>query len=319
MNRRRLLQLLLILAAWLPLAAKEKILIMAPSQQARFAEVINVVKDPEVLDHFEVDFVVVNPQTGYDSFENALKSREPDLLILMDNAAVELYGFYQKRNPDKTFPPALACMAALVKEVIRDTKNIIGVSYEVSALQSYTALAGIANRAINSVGVIYFQEQQAFIDQQRQYTSREEIELVGYSIGISPDSSKRRISRELTRGLRHLRRNADVIWILNDIRLIEGYTEVWARELGKARKPVIVSSESLMNPSLGNFGVYPDHAEIGTQLVDLIYDYRNGDLILDGRVEAPRSYLTHLDATFAKKNLGLKEDPSLVADKVDNQ
>lgn len=287
---------------------KGDLLILGP-KTGGFGTVMNVIRK-EVSKDYNVHFRPVDQRTGYETFDLYYKAIRPSFLILMENTAIDFYRYFQKKNPDlKPFPPAIACMALFISEQTGGIENAVGISYELPPVLMVTQLRHMIEQEVKTLGVVYRDEYHGFIQRQKKYCEREGITIVGFPI----NKKEEKVGEGIKKGLRYLikKQKVDALWVLNDNVLLtqDLVDDVWAPRLKFYKKPILVGVERLsQDGAFGNFGVYPDHQEIGHQVVDMVYDYlAHGTLTKNVRVEEPRAIITMLDLDFAKKYLGLKE------------
>ena len=303
----------LILSVNLSAGQNAKLLILSP-EGPQFDQAIEGIRN-ELVDEFQIKLIpVAEIRTSYHQFDREMRRNPPDLVVLLDNRAIQIYRAYRATHGDKqTFPPAIASMAVLLEESIKGLPNTIGISYDVPAVTSLTNLRDLIGVPLQRIGVIHRTEFQDFVDRQKALCLEERLELVTYPL----DKVDRSISRDLNKGLRHLIRkeNIDALWILNDNTLLNQslVEDVWLTRLWRFKKPVVVGVPNIYHEKLGNFAVYPDNYGIGIQVADLALDVKANQWRIppssqDNPVKDPVSIKKHLRLGFAKKHFQLKED-----------
>ncbi len=300
--------LYLMAGSWSLGQTREKLLILGP--QSGGFKTVSAVISREVNSRFEVVNQEIKGQTKYAIFEESLNRQQPAFIILMDNRSIEYYRHYQVMNPSKRpFPPSVACMALFIPEATKDIENALGISYELPPVVMLTQLRHKILQPIERVGVIYRDSYTPFIKRHEPYCLKEEIELISYVLPNNPA----KLEQGIRSGLKYLMKKAkvDAIWVLNDSKLLQQkYVDrIWIPKLKYYKKPVVVSIEKLSQEgSFGNFAVFPDHDEIGHQVVDMIFNHLGEKRPTGSRVEEPRSVITFFDRDFARKYLGLVEE-----------
>jgi hypothetical protein len=90
--------------------------------------------------------------------------------------------------------------------------------------------------------------------------------------------------------------------MLNDNALLDPKVirDGWLPEARKSEVPIIVGVSSLVNPQLsfGSIAVVPDHAALGVQVANLLFELSDEEWIVEGReIELPLSVETVVDMT----------------------
>jgi hypothetical protein len=118
---------------------------------------------------------------------------------------------------------------------------------------------------------------------------------------------------ELKHALRRLKQHCDVIWILNDDRLLSQglIANGWLPGLNERPwVPAIVGAASLVSPaqSFGTFAVLPDHTALGVQAANLLFDVAANDWTLpsDSQIELPLSTTTIMDLVQVHERFELR-------------
>jgi len=300
---------------------KPTILVFGPKHND-FQSVYTVIKS-EVAEEYEGDYEVVyqvierGTDDKYQRFSLAIETSSPKIIILMD-WSIELYEEYQTKklalNPNHKFPPAIACMALLVQDQIKNLKNVRGINYEVPAVTCITEFRDKISVPLNKVGVVYREDYRPFIERQTRYALIEEIELVSYEVVVKGGRNKdKQIRNGLDKALKHLikKEKVDGIWIVNDNDLITEtlVEDIWYRKLRFFKKPVMVNVRSMLGSELGNFAVLPDHEGIGDQVSYMVFDILEGDgSDISGVEEPTNSPRTFLYLPPAERYFGFKKE-----------
>ena len=241
----------------------------------------------------------VNEEIEPGRFEKGFKEVDPNLLVIMNNQSVRLYREYQRKHPDRSFPPAIVIMAVYAQQEISSLKNATGIEYEITADQSLSQLRELSGVPLRSVGVVYRSAMENYFNAQEKLCQQEDLILMGYRID-SPPSQPKKLERDIKNGLDYLiRQKIDALWILNDSILLgrDLLRSAWFPRLKNFRRPVIVGVERfVLGINLGHFAVYPDHFSLGRQAAELVIQIRDNSWQLEGpKVHAPRHTMQILD------------------------
>jgi hypothetical protein len=262
----------------------------------------------EVSEEFDVSVLATSPETKVSDLAAQLHATKPACIVLMNNPSVALYRKYQAQYPSDTFPAAVVVMASFLEQIHRGLHNTTGISYEMPGVTIVAKLRTLFEQPIRRVGVIYRKDLQPFLLRQIKLAKPERIEFVGYQVANEPTA------REIRRAVSHLRedRSVEALWILNDNALL-GDKDVlsggWMRALENFNVPVIVGVSSLVNPKVhfGSFAMLPDHAALGTQAADMVFELRDDEWDAKSRaIEDPLSIKTVVDLSLAKEYAGFK-------------
>ena len=289
---------------------RSPLLVLGPENGRGFNEVLEVIQE-ELAFAFEIHIKPVDRTTDLQTFETYFEEVNPSLMVLLDNAAAELYRlFQQKYGTRRNYPPTIVTMALFVDEIIAGMENVVGLNYEVAAVTSLSYLRDIIESPVRRIGVLYRAKSKSFLVRQQTYCRKEQIELVGFELA---DGSDRELVKSMKKGLKYLTRQdgIDGIWIINDSVLLgeKKIHQVWLPHLRRYHKPVVVGVNTLAKAPLGNFAVFPDHFGIGNKIVDLAIEIMEREWELPARrVLEPTSVHKLLNAAFARKYLGLKEE-----------
>jgi hypothetical protein len=265
---------------------------------------------------FNVTTFVVTPETRPADFRAALDAAAPACIVLMNNGTVRMYRDYQRERPAATFPPAVIIMTSFLEDTRREIKRATGIAYEVPGVTAFVSLRALIHAPVARVGVVHSPYARTFVGRQRALALKEQIELVSIEVGGEAPNA-----REVQGALDALKRyhHIDVLWVLNDNRLLKDgrfLREAWMPALKALGVPVVVGAAPLLNPSspFGTFAVLPDHAALGAQAANLIFDLADNDWrVEDHAIELPISTVKVLDVRSARE-FGLRDS---AADHVD--
>ena len=263
----------------------------------------------ELEEELIINEMIVSRSTTTREVHRKMAQVSPRLVVLMDNIAISLYKKYQGISGNTV--PCVSLMASFTDISIRGMKNATGIFYEVPLVTSVVNLRSIMPAVkIRRIGTVSRRILKPFIRVNRAYCKKEEVELVAYFIPNKGD-----IKTELKKRLRRLARDEsiDAIWVVTDSMLINTrlFKEVWLPFAEDFEKLIIVGAEVLADPrfQFGTFGVVPDHAGLGIQAAEMIYDImETGWRVNEGTVEQPQSVFKILNFRQAKKRFHVKEE-----------
>jgi hypothetical protein len=258
---------------------------------------------------FNVTTFVITPDTQAADFRAALDAAAPACIVLMNNSTVRLYRDYQRERPGATFPPAVIVMTSFLEDIRREIKRATGIAYEVPGVTAFVSLRALIRAPMARVGVVHSPYARTFVGRQRALAMKEQIELVSIELGGEAPNA-----RELQGAIDALKRyhHIDALWVLNDNRLLKDgrfLREAWMPALKSLGVPVVVGAAPLLNPSspFGTFAVLPDHAALGAQAANLIFDLADNDWrVEDHAIELPISTVKVLDVRSAQE-FGLRD------------
>jgi hypothetical protein len=248
-----------------------------------------------------------------DSLQEVLQSMPPDILVLMDNTAVDAYRRALRRLGLDEPPPVVAALAVDIGASIKGLPNATGIAYEVPIVTSVVALRSALGMPVSRVGIVHRKLMTDLVGRGRAFCAKEDVEVVSI---VLPDTAAdyapllRKSVRKLLRG-----KAVDVLWIPNDNVILQPrlIRSVWARLLARHRVPAIVGARTLVDPALrlGTFAVVPDHVALGGQLAAMIEEIRDADgRVGETAVEPPVSVKKFVNLRSARR-LGRAESPHL--------
>lgn len=248
---------------------------------------------------------------------DGIRRYQPSGLILMNNPTVAAYRDYQANTPVLDFPPAVIVMSSFIERHTDQLISATGVSYEVPLITVMTNLRRLIALKSERVGVVVRAPLREFVKRQVQLALREQVHVHLEHVSADPNPS------EIKRAIRNLKQQADVLWILNDDRLLTPklISEGWLPGLDERPWiPSIVGAGSLVSPtqSFGTFAVLPDHTALGSQAANMLLDIADNDWKLSqgSPVQLPLSTQTTVDLRQVKERFSMQSDALQQIDRI---
>lgn len=247
----------------------------------------------------------------------ALEQHRPAAIVLMNNPTVSAYRDFQRKTKNPQFPPAVVVMTSFLERQSRQLAATTGISYEVPLITVMTNLRRLISLKSERVGVVVRAPLRNFVSKQVALANREQVIVEQEVVGTHPNPS------EIKRALRNLKQKADVLWILNDDRLLtpQLISDGWLPGLDERPWiPSIVGAGSLVSPirSFGTFAVLPDHVALGSQAASILLDIADSGWLLGSEVsiQLPLSVTTTMDLVQVKERFVLQRDALEQVDRI---
>jgi putative ABC transport system substrate-binding protein len=269
----------------------------------------------ELGQEFKLVAVVVRNRADARVIERGIATHKPAALVLMNNPTVNAYRAYAA-TPGARRLPAVVVMTSFLDSSSLRTIGATGISYEVPLITAVTNLRKVLVGRVDRVGVVYRSPLSGFVRRESELARREQVHVVERRMSEDPNAS------EIKSALRDVKHEADAVWILNDDRVLTPrlIADGWLPELNAPPwRPTIVGVASLVSAttSLGTLAVLPDHAALGIQAANLVYDIADDDWnIRDGSAQLPLSTNTAVDLRQASERFELKVGALAQVDKV---
>jgi hypothetical protein len=263
--------------------------------------------------------VALRVERGSDSalIAEGLRRYQPVGIVLMNNPTLTAYREYQQNTASLTFPPAIIVMTSFLEGQSNQLIGATGVSYEVPLITVMTNLRRLVALKSERVGVVVRAPLRSFVGKQVELARREQVVVSEEEVSANPNPS------EIKRAIRRLKQQADVLWILNDDRLLSSklISEGWLPSLDERPWiPTIVGAGSLVSPqrSFGTFAVLPDHVALGAQAASLLLDLAdNGWQVEPSRsIQLPLSTTTTMDLVQVKERFVMQKDALQQVDRI---
>lgn len=275
-----------------------KILVLMPFD-ADSNEVLEAIRS-EIDGEFDVLAREVTGKTPVSELEQMIEEVGPNALVLMNNPTVRLYGQYQKsKGEGASFPPAVVLLSSFAEDAAAGLTHTTGITYEIPGVTLFVNLRSILSKELSSVGVVYREGFDGFVEKQRELMSIEKLELKGAKVRARPSA------RDIRLAVRSLRdQGVGAVWILNDNGILreELIVDGWLPAIQKDTLPVVVGVRALVNDAVafGSFGVLPDHTAMGVQAANLLFELAESDWEMEDRgFDLPLSVKTVVDAKQA--------------------
>jgi hypothetical protein len=263
--------------------------------------------------------VAIRVEHGADStlIAEGIRRYQPVGLVLMNNPTLLAYREYQQNATSLAFPPAIVVMTSFLEGQSSQLISATGVSYEVPLITVMTNLRRLIALKSERVGVVVRTPLRGFVGRQVELARREQVVVAEEEVSAEPNPS------EIKRAIRRLKQHADVLWILNDDRLLSSklISEGWLPGLDERPWiPTIVGAGSLVSPqrSFGTFAVLPDHVALGAQAASLLLDLADNQWKVEPSrgIQLPLSTTTTIDLLQVKERFVMRNDALQQVDRI---
>lgn len=291
-----------------PEAGRDTVAILTPLEEETQEMWTSLVQ--ELGTEFNVATVPVSRTTGSRHLARELERLHPACVVVVDNRTLELYRQLQVQRPTEVFPPAVVVMTSFLERAIGGLRGATGIAYEVPAVSSIVALREVSQMEVQRVGVVHRQTFRDVIATQKELAALEKVELI--PIAVPNDPTPEVVEDSLDRLV--VEQKVDALWVVNDNRLLTAdlLMNSWLPVLRFRPIPVIVGVSALVHPEVhfGTLAVLPNHAELGVQAANLIFDLADSEWQLEqgGHVELPLRVMTVVDVNQVDDYFGLEAD-----------
>ncbi|NRA63330.1 MAG: hypothetical protein HRU19_02535 [Pseudobacteriovorax sp.] len=219
----------------------------------------------------------------YSDFLKFVKSKNPEVLVLMDNRAME-FGkqLAKEKDPVLNGIKSVAAMGLNLKTELKNDKNISGVAFEVPA---YTILTNfrslVKNRKLENVLVIYRHDQFALmVEEAKRQLDREGIRLIAIDASDQPAGKlKSFLSSYLKPSYQGIR--LDAILVITDSKLMnqKTFSSVWVSKARSLKIPMLCGIKKFVSPEFNfcSYASFPDHVELGAQISQMVFSLLDGE------------------------------------------
>lgn len=257
---------------------------------------------------FDVRAVRIESSSDVESIRRGIERYKPSAAILMNNPTVAAFRRYEQSAAAKQRLPSFVVMASFLGQRQLGPQTT-GIAYEVPLITVVTRLRQVLATAVDRVGVIHRPGLRTFVERQQELAAVERIRLVKIEVSARPNES------EIKSALRSLKSEANVIWVLNDDRLLTPrlISAGWLIGLNERPfRPTIVGAASLISSAhaFGTFALLPDHVALGAQTASLVFDMEAESWAIDAErlPDLPLSTTTIIDYAMASERFQLRKD-----------
>ncbi|MCJ8347207.1 hypothetical protein MJH12_16825 [bacterium] len=226
----------------------------------------------EIGEDYQIVDYVINAKVKYKSFLQQIKKVQPDLLLVMDEQAVQ---FSQKLNSINT----VAVMGLNFHTSLKDSKYLCGIAYETAPYSIVSEFQEVTGKNIKKVSIFYRSKyNQQFISDAKRQLSRSNIIVNAINLD-SVANNKKKLKKKLKKYLKkQLKKSAknDAIVVLGDNVLLERslFAGVWLPAAAKSKVPFLSGIKVLGSEKLNfcAFTASPDHMALGSQAAQFVYN-----------------------------------------------
>ena len=311
------ISLFLLLITTLSVSA-EKILIFRQGS-ANFEELVKSVKaeidgELELVDH------VLSEKATYKEFADKTRAEKPDLLLLLDNKAVNYAKKFNEEKDDYAKNlKGVAAMGLNLRKELKGNKNICAVEYEVPAYTIITGFRYMVKKDIKNVLVFYRKsEQQEVIDSAAKLLSKEGITLNAMDTeeyGKEDKDVKFFLQRNVLREMYH--KGNDLVWVISDSVMLDNdnFAEVWVNAARKNKMPFIAGIKSFSTTKMQfcTYSASPNHRDLGSQVTEMIFALIDGSTPQEIGIEYILSVEKRANITKIEEN-GIETNPERMKD-----
>lgn len=218
----------------------------------------------------------------------------PDLVLLMDARAVQLYLEFKRENLEREpFLPAVIVMSLFVENQVAALGNATAIEYQTPAVITLVNFRSLLKKPLEKVGVLYRRDTRYFFEKQKELCRPEGIDLFGIMVD---EKGKRLTTTRVRSSLKKLvlKEKVDAIWVLNDGKMLtrKMLENAWLSIFDRYKVPIAVGNEHFVSESglIGQFAVVPDPRNMGNQAAEIVLDIRDENWrIGEPRVHSPYS------------------------------
>lgn len=251
---------------------------------------MRVVKETVARDlkkHKHVDFII-DKNSDYGQFIEALQKHKPDFVALLDNKAVNFMKKLEEKPQNLGKVQAAATMALNLRHVLRDSRKICGIHYEVPAFTIITRFRSLMQRTITRVLAPYrASEFEWMMTEAKQQLQKEGIELIAVNVeanGRGPAAINQLVEKTLAEEYAGKKIDAILVPTDNVILNKEAFAGIWLRKARSLKVPFLCNIEKFTSKEFDfcTFAAYPDLVALGHQLAEQISEVlENGSSVAD--------------------------------------
>jgi len=273
----KILAILFSLLFFLPVLAKDKVLIVS-KEHADFVKLAtNLIG--ELGSNFELAVKQIDKSISYEEYESMIEKENPSLVVLIDNQSVSLAQEYFKKKP-KSKILGVALMGLNFKKILKNDKHICGIAYEVSPFSLFTQFRSLrADKKLNRILTFYRDSQFAeAIQEAKHFAELEKMELVAIDVEKEknvPEFLKNKGRKEIDSSL------YDAVYVILDSVLLtpELFEQFWIPAAKDAKIPFLIGTEKFVDPNFNfaTYGISPNLKDLASQAAQMIESLLSGE------------------------------------------
>ena len=254
--------------------------------------------------------LIIDHGTDYAEFRKAIRAAQPQLVALFDNKAVR---FMNQLHTDPDYKDAekivgAATMALNLKYLLKDSRHIFGIAYEVPPFTIVTKFRSLTRAPIKNVLAPYRKSEfDAYITEAQKQLKRENINLLAVNVDDhSGDQGKinKQLFSQLTDQVEG--EKIDAILIPSDNVLVSknSLLSVWLAKSRELKIPFLCNIDKFASRDfdLCTFAAFPDFSDLGHQLAEQISEHlTNHTSVLDLGVDYIVASRASINLPLAKK------------------
>lgn len=219
----------------------------------------------------------IEKSTEFSEVSEKITESKPDLVVFMDNKAVEFGLQYNKAQTDPNKKvKGIALMGLNFKSLLKGNTELAGIAYESPAYSLMVNYRFISEKPVKNILVFYRKS----VFSERVEASRKELQKEGFNLTAvdveAKGNSKEQVEMFLRENLEKMVAEGkhDALWVMLDSVLLNPllFRDVWLKTTTTHPMPVLVETADLASPGL-NFGLFattPGLPELGNQAAQMI-------------------------------------------------
>jgi ABC-type uncharacterized transport system substrate-binding protein len=242
----------------------------------------------DLKSHKHIDFII-DRNSDYTQFVAALQKDKPDFVALLDNKAVNFMRKLEEEKPQGLQNVhAAATMALNLRHVLRDSRRICGIHYEVPAFTIITRFRRLMQRTITRILAPYrASEFEWMMNEAKQQLQKEGIELLAVNVeanGRDVAAINKMVDKTLAGEFAGRKIDAVLVPTDNVILNKEAFAGIWLQRARSQKIPFLCNIEKFTSKEFDfcTFAAYPDLVALGHQLAEQISEaLENGSTVAD--------------------------------------
>ena len=226
----------------------------------------------------------MDKDTSYAEFLSAVKKNQPKVLAVFDNKAVNfaIRMHEQGALPKGPALPVAATMALNLKNVLKNTRNMCGIAYEVPAFTILTKFRSLVKSTLTTVLAPYRKKEfDTLLNDAKGQLGKENIRLIPVDVeqnGDSIESINKTVAKLLMEGYNGVKIDAIMIPADNLILNNDSFTSIWVDGARKLKIPFLCNVDKFASREFDfcTFAASPDFVELGHQFAEQIHEILQG-------------------------------------------